>query len=230
MNLITTEIKGRKALQHTLLLECPDLFHAHFLNDTASNEIENLFHLPVYEVDQKHTALVIEAPFNGIADALFTRRENTPLLIKHADCQAAIFWDPINKIVANVHAGWRGLVQEIYTETLNTLLAQGSKPENLLVGIGPALNPCHSEFKGWETYFPPHFEAFQVKENYFNLKEVAKSELLKKGILPHHLSISQACTACDPACFHSWRGSKSLQRLVTVAQINTQFKSFLPVA
>lgn len=211
-----TEVLGRRALQHSHLIEA-GLFHAHFLKETDSEELDALLGLKVQKAQQSHTDIIEEAPFSGIADGLYTFKSNEPLEIRHADCQAAIFWDPKGKQLAVVHAGWRGLVQQIYTRTLDAFKRNGAKAEDILVGISPSLGPCHGEFKGWEDYFPPHFKAFEVKENHFDLREAARSELVSGGILPHHLSISTVCTAADPDRFHSWRFNKTDKRLVTVA-------------
>ena len=43
------------------------------------------------------------------------------LVIQHADCQAAIFFDPVRKAIANVHCGWRGSVCNIYAKTVEKI-------------------------------------------------------------------------------------------------------------
>src|SRR5689334_9991680 len=52
------------------------------------------------------------------ADAIFTTENNLALGVTHADCQAAIFYDPVHEAVAVAHAGWRGLSQNIYARVL----------------------------------------------------------------------------------------------------------------
>ena len=213
--IVETEIKGHKAIQHKLLLN-EGLFHAHFLRNTKLEDIEGIVGLPVNRCWQKHTDIVEEAPFDGTADGLYTQKANMLLTNRHADCQVAIFWDPKTKLLAGVHAGWRGQVSQIYTKTVHKLKAKGAKPENILVGISPSLGACHGEFKGWQEYFPNSYEPFQVKENYFDLKAIAKDELEKAGIHPRHISIAPQCTFADEKRFHSYRRDKTEERLVTV--------------
>ena len=72
-------------------------------------------------------------------DGLITKETNLGLMIKHADCQAAIFYDPIHKALANVHSGWRGNVKNIYGVTIGEMArAFGTKPQDLLVGVSPS--------------------------------------------------------------------------------------------
>src|SRR3989339_1324969 len=47
-------------------------------------------------------------------DGLITQEKYKALMIKHADCQSAIFYDPMTNLLAHVHCGWRGNVQNIY--------------------------------------------------------------------------------------------------------------------
>lgn len=62
-----------------------------------------------------------KTPKRAPADGLFTTTPLLSLHIYHADCQAAIFYDPENHVIANVHAGWRGLVGNIYAVTVRLL-------------------------------------------------------------------------------------------------------------
>jgi polyphenol oxidase len=153
-------------------------------------------------------------------DALTTQGINTPLLIKHADCQAAIFYDPINHAVANVHAGWRGNVQNIYSEIIQFMKhAYFSKPENLLVCISPSLGPDQSEFINFRNELPEPFWEFQIKPSYFDLWAVSKMQLTKGGILPHHIQFAEMCTRTNPEDFFSYRRCKNSGRHATVVAL-----------
>jgi YfiH family protein len=154
------------------------------------------------------------------ADGGITHVKELPLAIRHADCQAAIFYDPVKHVVANIHAGWRGMVQNIYHETISLFSSQyGSKPENLLVCIGPSLEPEHSEFIHYEREFPPLFCQFQEKPNFFNLWEIARFQLKNSGILFNHIEIAEIGTYSSPYNFPSYRKSKTTSRLTTLASL-----------
>lgn len=150
-------------------------------------------------------------------DGLMTRENGQGLLIKHADCQAAIFYDPINKAIANIHCGWRGNVQNIYAHAVDYLKKEiDSKPENLLVSISPSLGPCCAEFVNYKTELPASFWDCQVRPTYFNLWEISRMQLLEKGVVAHHIEVAGICTCCHFQDFFSYRRDKITGRNGTV--------------
>ena len=172
---------------------------------------------------QQHGKKVVQAhsPLIEKGDALTTNRLNLALIINHADCQAAIFYDPIQHVVSNVHCGWRGNVQNIYQETIDSMRAlYGSKPENLLVGISPSLGPEASEFINFQIELPLCFYPFQFKPTYFNLWEISRWQLSQCGILPHHIEIAELCTYSHPEDFFSYRRLKASGRHATFVALN----------
>jgi polyphenol oxidase len=172
---------------------------------------------------QVHGADVREVPFeiadDEKCDGLFTSKENVGLMIRHADCQAAIIYDPIENIIANVHAGWRGNVQNIYQAAALRLKSRfGSKPENLIVGITPSLGPCCAQFINFETELPRSFWEYQIKPLYFDLWEISRRQWLDAGVLPHHLQIACICTFCNKSDYFSYRRDKPTGRHATIIQ------------
>lgn len=151
-------------------------------------------------------------------DALATREKNIGLLITHADCQAAVFYDPVENIVANVHAGWRGNVLNVYGKTIDFLKHHfGCNPANLCVGISPSLGPDDAEFINYQTEFPTSFQAFQTKQNHFNLWEISRWQLQREGILPHHIQIAEISTLSNPQDYFSYRREPISGRHGTIA-------------
>lgn len=215
---MTTMIQDQNSIRHRLLYS-PALFHAHYLKSVCPTTLNTIIPYPIQQTTQIHSNKVSNLPVKEPCDGIFTSETNTPLLIKHADCQAAIFWDPKQKNLAVIHAGWRGLVGEIYSETVKVFKAHASFPSDILVGISPSLGPSHAEFKGWKDYFPAHYENFQIKENYFDLRLAARHELEREGILSTNISICDYCTKENESEFHSWRRDKTPLRLATVAYI-----------
>lgn len=169
---------------------------------------------------QVHGIQVQLAPLekgNEECDGLITQAKNAGLFIKHADCQAVIFYDPIEKAVGCIHAGWRGNIQNIYGQAIAKMRQEfGSKPENIFVGISPSLGPCCGQFIHYEREIPQQFWSFQIRPLYFDLWEMARTQLLQAGILPHHLEIAPICTFCNPADFYSYRRDKPTGRNATV--------------
>lgn len=160
----------------------------------------------------------IESP--GVCDGMITSLVNVGLMIPLADCQGAIFYDPVKHVVANVHSGWRGNVQNIYEETvLQMRQCFGSRPEDLLVGVSPSLGPDRAEFKNFAEELPSSFLRYQVRPTYFDLWAIARDQLQEAGVLPHHIEIASICTHSRPEEYFSYRRDKTAPRQATVAAI-----------
>ncbi len=171
---------------------------------------------------QCHSNTVVEASFQKSpqADALITNKPKLGLLILHADCQAAIIYDPINHALANVHCGWRGNVQNIYAQTISQMIARyGSRPEELLVGISPSLGPMASQFQHYRDEFPDCYWDFQTND-YFNLWELSRYQLISVGVLPHHIEVAGICTYSNPEDYFSYRRTPKSGRHGTIAFLN----------
>jgi YfiH family protein len=150
-------------------------------------------------------------------DGLITQKKGLGLLVTHADCQAAVFFDPIQRAIGCIHAGWRGNVQNIYKETVSKMESlYGSKAANILVGVSPSLGPCCGEFINYQKELPDSFLPFQVKPFHFDLWEVARFQLKEAGVLPHHIEMASECTRCNPIDFFSYRRQKEKSRHGTV--------------
>lgn len=153
-------------------------------------------------------------------DALTTSMQEAPLLVQHADCQAAVFYDPIQHVLGIAHCGWRGNVQNIYLEMVRFLSrTYGSKPQNLLVGISPSLGPSAAEFINYKSEFPESFWTFQHKPTYFNLWDLSRWQLETCGVLPHHIQIAALCTFENTHDFFSYRRAKQSGRHATIAAL-----------
>ncbi|MES2252196.1 MAG: peptidoglycan editing factor PgeF [Pseudomonadota bacterium] len=99
---------------------------------------------PIVFACQKHTnsVLVIDAPFKGdipIADALVTKRKNLIIGVQTADCVPVLFIDPITKIIAAAHAGWKGLASGILQNTITVMEELGATRANIRAAIGPCI-------------------------------------------------------------------------------------------
>ncbi|MFI5334273.1 MAG: peptidoglycan editing factor PgeF [Chlamydiales bacterium] len=164
---------------------------------------------------------VTDSSFEGHCDALVTAEKGIGLMIKHADCQAAIFYDPIQNVLANVHAGWRGSVENIYAKTIDFLRERyGSRPENLLVGISPSLGPEWAEFIHFRKELPESFWGFQSKPTYFDFWAISRAQLEEAGVLQGHIQVAGLCTYTEVRDFFSYRRDKVTGRNATVAMLN----------
>jgi YfiH family protein len=153
-------------------------------------------------------------------DALATKKTGLGLLLCHADCQAAILYDPMNHAVANVHSGWRGSVQNIFAETVTFMKNSfGTNPKDLLVGISPSLGPNNAEFVHYKSELPETFWDFQIKPNYFDFWAISRWQLSTSGVLPHHIQVAEIDTYADEKNFFSYRRNRTSARNGTIVAL-----------
>ena len=156
------------------------------------------------------------------ADALYTSEKNIGLGVMHADCQAAILYDPVHEVIAIAHCGWKGSAQNLYARTIDTLQREiGTQPHNLLVCISPSLGPDHSEFKNYKHELPKDFWEFQSKPFHFDFWGISRMQLQKCGVLDKNIEIAEICTVCNTKDYFSHRASKDTGRNATIVALKS---------
>lgn len=127
-------------------------------------------------------------------DALVTDQKGIGLMIKVADCQAILFYDPGKKILGVAHAGWKGLKQNISAETIAEMVRLGANPSHILVGISPSLGPAHSEFTDPLKELGQEFAPF-IKGRLVDMWEFSRNQLKVCGIEERKIELARIDTA-----------------------------------
>ena len=77
-------------------------------------------------------------------DGLVTNKKDLLLVTTNADCILLLFFDPIKKVIANVHSGWKGTIQRICVETVKKMKNEyGCAPNDIICCICPIIRKCH---------------------------------------------------------------------------------------
>ena|SRR5690554_5983307 len=77
------------------------------------------------------------------ADGIITADPGLPLVMRFADCVPLVFYDPARRVIGLAHAGWRGTVAGVGPATVRAMVRHfGSRPGDIIAGIGPAIGPC----------------------------------------------------------------------------------------
>jgi polyphenol oxidase len=151
------------------------------------------------------------------ADILITAKPGLGLVIKQADCQAVMFYDPEHRVVAQTHCGWRGQVMGVLGKTVELLVRHfGSRPEALHAAIGPGLGPCCAQFQNYRREFPPELWTYQVSPGYFDLWQLSFDQLTAAGLKPENLEVAGLCTRCREEDFFSYRRDRITGRQAAV--------------
>ena len=99
----------------------------------------------------------------------FTIKKDTPLAITTADCIPIIIYDPKNKVIANIHSGWKGSLNKIVINAIEKLQDEFSSNVNdLLFFFGPAI--CHDCFEVEEDVKQMFYDKFSYLENIKDIK------------------------------------------------------------
>lgn len=142
-------------------------------------------------------------------DGLLTATAGIALMVMVADCYPVLMADPVQKIAAGVHSGWRGTRQQIARKALEQMIALGAKPADIRLAIGPGIGYDSFEI-GAEVV-----EAFagqidtddsqlvrRVGEKFrMNLPEILRRQALAVGLRPEHVEIVPGCTLSDEGMF-----------------------------
>lgn len=86
--------------------------------------------------------VVLSSPdSNCQCDALVTKEPNLPIAVLSADCVPILLFDPTQKVIAAIHAGWKGTASQILLKTINFLnLEFGCQFNDIKVAIGPCIS------------------------------------------------------------------------------------------
>lgn len=156
-------------------------------------------------------------------DALITPDAEAALLIKLADCQGVILFDPVTGVTAVVHSGWRGSVANIIGKTVARLTREfGVNPVGLLAAISPSLGPCCAEFVNYRRELPEDFWAYRTDEHHFDFWAISRRQLTDAGVLPQHIETAGICTVCGSTDFYSYRRDKVTGRFGVVAGLRKE--------
>lgn len=165
------------------------------------------------------------------ADALITRESGVALALSFADCVPILLYDPVERVLALVHGGWRGTARGIAIASVEAMAEHfGCRPDNIYAGVGPAIGSCCYEitesiyqlFTGQLQFddMPTRQEYRRfVRESvvcsrlylsdgeslYLNLWETNRNQLLMAGLLPEHIEVAGICTGCNTDRFFSHR-------------------------
>lgn len=157
------------------------------------------------------------APETETGDLLLTDRPGTGLLIKQADCQAVLLYDPRHKAVANMHCGWRGNVRGVIPEGVQKMRAAfGTDPADLLAAVGPSLGPCCAEFIHYRKELPEETWTYQIRPFYFDLWQWSRDQLVAAGVRNDQIAVAGICTSCHTDEFYSYRKEKVTGRFGSV--------------
>lgn len=180
-----------------------------FFGDRRSTReavIEQFSSLRVLTIKQTHSDIVIRSPFDEPgpeADAHYSDDTNLALCIRTADCTPVLIHDPTSGLIAAVHAGWRGVENEIILKACDALKKAGANLTTARAWCGPHIDESSFEvgldvaaklegtFKRVAS-FSPHSSSLREHHDpekaRVSLKTIVHAQLLSRGLLPPNIT------------------------------------------
>ncbi len=148
-------------------------------------------------------------------DAVITNVPGLCVCVQTADCVPILLFDPVQKVIAAVHAGWRGTVSKLVEVTVERMENEfGCDPADLLAGIGPSVSQANYEvgleviakfklaFKQADEFFMPSVNAGKAM---LDLWQANKRLLIESGVPEKQIEVGGLCTVEDQDLFFSAR-------------------------
>jgi len=165
--------------------------------------------------------------FSRPGDYLITNQKKCALGILTADCLPIIIYDPINHVIANIHAGLKGSLAGIATTVVKMMHNNfGSNPEELRLFFGPAARGCCyqigseivEKIKNWKQR--SNCLLFKNENYYLDLALFNHIQLSEMGIPENAFCMDYACcTICDNGYNSYRRHGKQAERNITLAML-----------
>ncbi len=150
-------------------------------------------------------------------DGLITNETGVTLVTHYADCVPIFLADPVKRAIGLAHAGWRGTAAKIGAAAVEAMGREfGSRPRDLLAGIGPSIGPCCFEvdapvrdvFAALSELNPTEF----IRDDgggkfHVDLWEANRRILMQAGVPSEKIAVSGVCTRCNADWLFSHRAS-----------------------
>lgn len=179
---------------------------------SAQTHTTNLYNVTASD---RGRGVIYERGYTDI-DGLLTDQPGVVLCTQYADCVPLFFADPVRRVVATSHAGWRGTAAGIAQVTVQRMVSDyGCQPENILAAIGPSIGRCcfevdtpvYEDFTKVEV-FDGNCVVFTPNDKYYiDLWEVNRRFLLAAGVKADNITVTDLCTRCHPDVFWSHRAT-----------------------
>ncbi len=146
-------------------------------------------------------------------DGLVTAQPGIALAATAADCAIVLLADPRAGVVGACHAGWRGVVSGIISNTVDAMTDLGAKVDNIAAYVSPCISVDEFEV-GPEvaSQFPAECVVRRGNKLYVDLKRSVEEQVRDKGVT--QLEVDPQCTYQDEARFFSYRRDRSTGRML----------------
>ena len=191
----------------------------------------------IYSIKQVHGNRIINIDKNSNydsdeifeeADCIITDREDFPVMVMGADCNLILIADTGKRIIAAVHAGWKGTLNKLVSKVILFMKDRfKSSIDDLFVSFGPSIRSCC--YRVTDSVLEKFIEGFGNKGfflkkyngSFLDLVGINYMQLQKLGVKKENISDCNVCTHCSPG-FFSYRKSRVTGRQAGIAVIESR--------
>ena len=184
---------------------------------TLENLIKDLNIDNYYILKQIHSNKVFDItniPKNYEGDGLITNKSNIALVTKSKDCNSIFIIDTKNKIIGNIHSGWKGTLKSIITIAINQMKEKyNSVSKDIKIVFNPSIRECCFEVDNdvYDLFIKKYKDKSYYKKisnkYHINLVKIIKDEVKKLGIKEENIIDNNICTLCNRKLFNSHRNN-----------------------
>ncbi len=196
-------------------------------------KLKNSFSSKIKLVNQTHSNSVIEitsydAKTESLqADAIITSLPGIMLAVQTADCLPIFLYDQKNKIIAAIHAGWKGAFTGVIENTIKIIKNSNTNLDSVIAILGPSIAMHHyqvdeefyNKFINENKKNAEFFSSMQSGHCYFNLRSFCIKKLINIGILIKNTYSIPLDTYANEELFFSCRRSKQESKVYMRDQV-----------
>jgi polyphenol oxidase len=167
-------------------------------------------HGQLFFLKQVHGTRILTAPWEGTpeADAGLAQRGGVIVAIETADCMPVLLVEPVRRLVAAVHAGWRGTAAGIVRQAVAAIAAEGGTPGQVVAALGPAIGVCCYEVgpelrSSFAALGERVLRSGPSGKLHLDLREANRAQLEDAGVATI-VSVGD-CTCCQARSYYSYR-------------------------
>lgn len=147
-------------------------------------------------------------------DGIITNQPKIMIGVSVADCVPLLLLDPEQRVVAALHAGWKGSAGNIAGKAVAAMVSLfGSDPGKIIAAVGPSIKPCCYQID------TPVMEAFRCQGEAFerfaepdgdsawrlDMAAINVAQLRDAGLKGANIEVAAQCVSCNPQLFFSYR-------------------------
>ncbi len=157
-------------------------------------------------------------------DAIVSSLKNVTLAIQTADCAPIFLFDPIQEVIALAHAGWKGTLGRVVTNTVAQMQLLGSAAQDIVAWVGPMAGGCCYEVSDeLVDKFKSEFSDLPVESvcrgRHLDLVEINCQQLTQSGLSHENVHRSNICTIHNCDKFHSYRADNGTHGRIISAMV-----------